>query len=275
MAILNKPSALEKGVEYTFNLIKADILSLASVSAHSYYGNPKNWKSLALTYKSTEGSQYEAVTFHMDNSENILPAIFYVSNKSRPELQLLELTIHDFDGGYLKVKRLDIPDVENHDISLSSNEESSLFTYINNFNADAVKIGSLNSDDASPSIGQAFTMSDLKTVRKIQVRAKKNGAENSINLQMKIYDRATKQLVATSSLIPASDVGSSYSEISFLFDDQLPALSYYFLVVTDGSLSNTIDFLGKTSNSEAGGSLFASGSWYDGMDLDFKLLTSS
>jgi len=108
MAIITKPSGMEKGTEYDFTLNITDLLAHASVSADSYFSNQANWDKVVLNYDSAEGNQPEVLIFENVDSGDSDTASFGVHALARDAFEIQSIIIMDKQGGYLHVKRSDL-----------------------------------------------------------------------------------------------------------------------------------------------------------------------
>lgn len=106
MSIITKPSTVNRGAIYLFDLSKTELAAHVKVSADGYFSNSVNWKSVILNYKSTARKQYTNVRF---NTEDVTPqGKFSVSLKSLGDFEIESLTINDFDGGTLDLYRSEL-----------------------------------------------------------------------------------------------------------------------------------------------------------------------
>ena len=278
MSILTKPSAIVKGIRYSFTLSKSELLNLSQISSDTYFSNPTNWHSISLNYKSSEGNQVESVYFHIQN-EQIQIGEYFSSLKSRSNFLFYSITIHDFDGGHISIKRSQVPNPESMDIVvLPSGLPNGLFGYILNFHDDSVPISSLVSNDPISEIGQSFIINSSETIKLIQVKARRTNPLDSGSLVMKIYNKMTDALVATSSNnINVSTINDLDSQVLYFnFDINISFGYYYYKIsITNGSIDHFIEFQGKTNNVLTGGSLYSSNQWWSDYDMDFNLLTTT
>lgn len=123
MAIITKPSGMEKGTEYDFTLNITDLLAHASVSADSYFSNQANWDKVVLDYDSVEGNQPEVLIFENVDSGDSDTASFGVHALARDAFEIQSIIIMDKQGGYLHVKRSDLV-VADFDVDFSSSGSS-------------------------------------------------------------------------------------------------------------------------------------------------------
>ena len=105
MAIITKPSAIDKGVENVITLNKADLASDTKVVADSYFSDQNNWNTIYITYKTPEGQVNDVI---FDASEASPVGSFNPSLKGRDAWEVQSVTIQDFDNGSLKLLRGDL-----------------------------------------------------------------------------------------------------------------------------------------------------------------------
>lgn len=104
MAIITKPTTIERGQAYSFTLNKADLIT--AVSGDTYFENSSNWFKVLVSYKSDTNSQYEVVEF---NGQDATPTgEFLVSANSEGNFQVSYVQIIDFDGGTKTLLRADL-----------------------------------------------------------------------------------------------------------------------------------------------------------------------
>lgn len=114
MTILTK-APITKGTPADFTIDVAELLLLPAVVADPYFSNLVNWKYVSLTYKSDSTAQHKNVLFHVAASEFVAP--FKTSIYADDVYQIQSLTIHDFDGGTLLIKRSSLTAAE-FDVSI-------------------------------------------------------------------------------------------------------------------------------------------------------------
>lgn len=107
MALITKPSTIEKGQEYTLSLSKAELFQIAEIAADSYFSNPVNVQYCVIEYNSDPGNQREYLKF--DLSQASPQAVFGVSVKARTTFLLEKIVLKDFDGGTLTVYKANVP----------------------------------------------------------------------------------------------------------------------------------------------------------------------
>lgn len=115
MAILTKPSVINKNTSATFSISKSELASHPSIT-DTYFQNTSNWKSVILVYKSSIGNQNEVLIF--DATLATPTSNFLVSVKARDIFQIKRIVINDFDKGYFKIERADLTTAQ-FDIDLS------------------------------------------------------------------------------------------------------------------------------------------------------------
>jgi len=123
MAIISKPSTINKGTTVTFTLFKTNLINNFVVSSSEHFSNFSNWMKVILNYGSVEGNQVKLVTF--DYSDDFSEGVFTSSNKVRDAFAIQSITIIDFDGEMLSVSRDQINTLE-FDIEFANESESVL-----------------------------------------------------------------------------------------------------------------------------------------------------
>ena len=105
--MLTKPNSILKGQQYTFSIVKADLLAVIPViqddPANLYYRNMANWKTITIRYKSSVGGQLRQVL--MDATVPNPSGKFESSPRVRDSLEVESIMIGDFDGSMYPVKR--------------------------------------------------------------------------------------------------------------------------------------------------------------------------
>lgn len=152
MAIITKPSGMEKGTEYDFTLNITDLLAHASVSADAYFSNQANWDKVVLDYDSAEGNQPEVLVFENVDSGDSDTASFGVHALARDSFEIQSVTIMDMQGGYLKIER-DALTVADFDVDFSA--------------APSGGGGSISSFTASPDSNPGFTFENNVLTRSV------------------------------------------------------------------------------------------------------------
>jgi len=109
MAIITKP-AVSKNSAATFTLNKTELALVNSVSSNAFFSIITNWKYVRLFYQSSPGNQTEIVVF--DATQATPQGQFLVSDKARDQFNIQKITIEDFDGGFLEVKRVELNTVD-------------------------------------------------------------------------------------------------------------------------------------------------------------------
>lgn len=112
MAIITKPTNVEKSVSSIFSLDKSQLSLIPSVASDAYYSNTSNWKEVVVYYKSNVGNQKEIVRF--DASLASPQATFLVSDKAKDVFEVQKIAIIDYDNGFVFVNRseLNTPDFD-------------------------------------------------------------------------------------------------------------------------------------------------------------------
>ena len=100
MPILTKPDIVTKGVPAIVTLDKDLLKALPIVDADAYWKDTSNWQTIVVSFKNDEG-QPEAIRMDASNPTGS----FLASSTARSEFKLKSITIKDFDGGKLKIKR--------------------------------------------------------------------------------------------------------------------------------------------------------------------------
>jgi hypothetical protein len=98
-----------RGVVYNdVEVVVADVLAIAPVAADLYYSNISNLKKILFTYKN--GAQTKVVKF-TNNGSDVFPAttVLFTLRALVGTWTLQQITLRDFDGGYLNVSLADIP----------------------------------------------------------------------------------------------------------------------------------------------------------------------
>lgn len=108
MAIITKPSSMEKGTEYDFTLNISDLLAHANVSGDAYFSTQSNWNRVILHYDSAVGNQPEVLVFENVDSGDSDTASFGVHSTARDIFEIQSVTIRDKQNGYLRIDRDDL-----------------------------------------------------------------------------------------------------------------------------------------------------------------------
>jgi hypothetical protein len=116
MAIITKPTAIEKGSSAPFSLSKSELASHPLVVADSYFSNSENWSKIIITYKSSVGNQHELVEF--DATSPSPAGSFLASVKARDIFEVQHIEIVDFDGGIFIIHRSDLSAID-FDVTMS------------------------------------------------------------------------------------------------------------------------------------------------------------
>lgn len=127
MAIISKPSVINKGVPAVFTLFKTNLINNHIVAASSRFSDVNNWKEVYINYKSSVGNQRVLVNFDID--DNFQTGIFSVSAKARNSFIVESLVIVDLDGEVLKIDRSDL-NTSHFDIDLNTDSESDGFVLL-------------------------------------------------------------------------------------------------------------------------------------------------
>lgn len=262
---------MTRGSDYSMSLSKTDLLALSPVVESSYFSNAANWKEISLVYRSVGGNQFETVLFGVNN-QIIQDGIFSVSLKSRMEFKAVAVTIHDFDGGYLDILRVNIPEAEDMDINLAVTTEG--LVHISNFHSDAVVVGRLLGKDPLTSVGQSFTMGISDTLMGVQIKAKKATIESG-SMVMKVYQSNGVLLATSANIVSLNDIGTMFTETLFSFNQAIVTGSYYFRVTLASAPDQSIAFAGTIDNPYPNGTLWASDHSWPTHDLDFKVLVEA
>ena len=263
MSILTKPALIKKGYTYTFSISKTELLSHPMVDGHDYFNNSENWKEVTIQYRSV--NQIETVCFHMLNGEP-QSGTFKLSSFARSGFIFAALTIHDYDGGFLILKRSDFDPETQFDLDSPDSDIILSQFYLNDG-----RIESLYGDDSTSKIGQSFQIESEVEVGEVQVMARNiKGATGTIGA--KIYNSSTHELIAISpTVFDTSSLTGSFTKFSFAFQQVLVSGSYYFIISPTEALTESVEFSGNSSNMYSGGSLFASDKWWPQYDLGFAI----
>lgn len=127
MAIISKPSVINKGTVAVFTLFKTNLISNHIVAASSIFSDFSNWKDVYINYKSAEGNQRSVVNF--DSKDNFQYGEFFVSERARDSFIVQSIIIVDLDGEILKINRADLNVVE-FDIQFNGNSNSVEFVLL-------------------------------------------------------------------------------------------------------------------------------------------------
>jgi hypothetical protein len=127
MPILTKNETPTKGQKAEFQLDKAALAALSSVSSDIYFSDIANWKQVELVYVSPIGRQRKVVKF--DATQAAPVGDFFASEKSQNEFEIQYIMINDFDGGEFKVLRSELT-VAEFDIDMGSVTPPASCTYI-------------------------------------------------------------------------------------------------------------------------------------------------
>lgn len=106
MPILTKNEIPTKGQKAEFQLDKAALVELPSVSGDSYFSDTSNWKHVELVYVSSIGRQRKIVKFDATQSSPV--SDFFASVKAQNNFQIQYIMINDFDGGEFRVNRSEL-----------------------------------------------------------------------------------------------------------------------------------------------------------------------
>lgn len=102
MPILTKAS-VSKGAPATFTL-DTTLLSQLPLVSGSDYADPNDWKAVTMFFKSSTSKQSESITFDLTKPAPHT-AMFKVSSFAKGDFQLQQITIYDFDNGFLPIPR--------------------------------------------------------------------------------------------------------------------------------------------------------------------------
>jgi hypothetical protein len=107
---------VSKNSSATISLNKADLFSLAQVSADSYFSVQANVQYALVVYDSQVGNQKKLLRFNL--SQALPEASFFVSDRGREVFLLERIVLEDFDGGTISIERTQLP--SGLDITVSS-----------------------------------------------------------------------------------------------------------------------------------------------------------
>ncbi len=124
MAIITK-NTVARGTPAQFTLSKFDLANHAKVLADAHFSNMANWKYVSAAYTSTTSGQSETLVFDM---AEVSPSTFFsISERSVGSFSVQDVTIHDLDGGFLIITRVDLAsEVANFDVIFDSNLDALL-----------------------------------------------------------------------------------------------------------------------------------------------------
>jgi len=106
MPILTKNETPTKGQKAEFQLDKAALAALSSVSSDIYFSDMTNWNQVELVYVSPVGRQRKVVKF--DATQATPVGVFFASLKAKNDFQIQYIMINDFDGGEFKINRSEL-----------------------------------------------------------------------------------------------------------------------------------------------------------------------
>jgi hypothetical protein len=106
MPILTKNETPTKGQKAEFQLDKAALAALSSVSSDIYFSDMTNWNQVELVYVSPVGRQRKVVKFDATQATPI--GVFFASLKAKNDFQIQYIMINDFDGGEFKISRSEL-----------------------------------------------------------------------------------------------------------------------------------------------------------------------
>jgi hypothetical protein len=110
MAIITKPSTIEKNSAASISLNKSDLALIPSVVADSYFSDQDNWKNVIVYYRSSIGNQKEILKF---DATLVSPSTsFLISDKARDIFEVQKIIIQDFDGGSIVIPRSELTTAE-------------------------------------------------------------------------------------------------------------------------------------------------------------------
>ncbi len=125
MPILTKNETPTKGQKAEFQLDKAALAILPFVAADAYFSDMTNWKQVELVYVSPIGRQRKVVKF--DATQTTPVGDFFASVKAQNNFEIQYIMINDFDGGELKIPRIEFESGE-FDVEFASAPVTALIT---------------------------------------------------------------------------------------------------------------------------------------------------
>ena len=260
MAIITKPSAIDKGVENAITLNKADLASDAKVVADSYFSDQNNWKNVYITYKTPEGQVNDVV---FDASEASPLGSFNPSLKALDTWEVQSVTIQDFDNGSLKLFRGDLT-VAEFDIVLGGSLASYFILDYNNISSSN---GLSNVTSTSADFGGGAYMdfpvtSDvLNTYETIEIRYDAFGSSKGVSFTARTtsfsdYSSTFRNIVNGETTFSITNMGSPFNLDNFevLSQDGQPFTMSDFEIVskvqgTSPGFLHEVNFLNEVAGS--------------------------
>lgn len=111
MGLIVKPNEIIKGISNEIKINKQELAN--NIPEANFFKNENVWKKIMLTYKTVESKQVQHIIFGTtEDSEGFLLSNFFVTTNGNNNWQVNSLTIFDFDGGYFKLQRNDLIEID-------------------------------------------------------------------------------------------------------------------------------------------------------------------
>jgi hypothetical protein len=112
MGLIVKPNEVIKGVSNEIKINKQELIN--NIPETNAFKNTDIWKKIMLTYRTVELKQVQHIIFETEeDSEGFLLSNFFVTTTGNNNWQINSLTIFDLDGGYFKLQRNNLINIDN------------------------------------------------------------------------------------------------------------------------------------------------------------------
>lgn len=204
MAIITKPSQIDKNEPAVFELSKSELIALPEVAGDSYFSVMSNWSRVVLFYSSSVGNQKAILNF--DASQATPTSNFLVSETARDEFEIQKIVIQDADGGFLTVPRSAL-EVNDFDVTLAPEQAVLLIDLNNSSSMTTVQ----NTVRSVYSVAQSFSLTSVELP--LGTLGIGGGLRLLTNARVVVKSQDGTTILATSEIKPSVTRGNTTDEI--------------------------------------------------------------